>query len=127
VTFPGDITADELLSRFAFDSGYYRNNGSVKPKAFAPDVNDEVSVFRIDDLNPGQKWALGDAAGASRAKPACASIELVIAQVIERGLAVESAEPPERHAVIVAWPDDLRIQMQQELANAAVLHFRPND
>lgn len=120
---PGSIGESELITRFGYDSGYYRTNRTAKTKAFEPDENDEVSVFRIDDVSGERLWALGDAARNRRAK---ASIQIVAEKVYDVGLNLSIAEPPVRHAVIDGWPvEHLRIQKQQELADAAEVVFRP--
>jgi hypothetical protein len=119
---PDNIAGNERISRFAYDSGYFRNNGTAKTKAFLPDADQEVSVFRIDDLSVPDIWQLGDAA---RGRQARASIELTVSAVADTALVVTIAEPPVRHAVIEGWPaDDLRMQLQQALADAATVRIR---
>lgn len=116
----------ECIARFGYDSGYYRKGGTAKAKAFLPDGENEVSMFRIDDLSTGEIWSIGDEAGISRGKVAKVSIE-ILAGVVPSLLALTIDEPPLRHVVIEGWPDDhLRMQFQQELADAATVRFRPD-
>lgn len=123
---PDSIDADETLSRYAYESRHYRMDGTPKTKAFEPDRNEEVSVFRIDGLTGAEVWRLGDEAGETRGKAAKASITFLVARVYAAGLGLDSAEPPPRHAVIVDWPTDhLRLKRQQELASVAVVAYRP--
>ena len=119
------IDSSEIISRFAYESGYYRRDGTARTKAFEPDRDNEVSVFRIDDLSDAELWALGDEAGSTRAKAAQASIWLSAQAVSVVALRLDIAEPPPRHAAIRGWPEDhLRMQAQQALASAAKVKLR---
>lgn len=126
---PAQHDEGEATSRFAFEDGYFRSgDGTVKPKAFRPDRQGEVSMFRTCDLEDGEIWQLGDDAGAERipAKAAIARCELTIAQVRSVGLLYTIAEPPTRHAVINGWPaDDGQSQLKSlQLAQLASLRRR---
>ena len=126
---PEKIENDEGVTRFAFEKGYFRSSdNSVKPKAFEPSANGEVSVARIDGLQEQGVWELGDEAGQMRPHPkaAIARLDFVASAVAGCALQLKIDEPPVRHALIVGWPDqeELRIQKAQELARIATLRKR---
>lgn len=123
---PDGIDDAEQISRFACEKSYFRPADlSAKEKAFAPDKDGEVSVFRIDDLTEENLWATGDEAVRARNKPAIASLEFAAAKVRELGLTLVIAEPPVRHAAIQDWPpEDKQLEAQQRLADSCTVRLR---
>jgi hypothetical protein len=123
---PQVIDPAEPIARFACEGSYYRTNGTAKPKAFQPDRDSEVSVFRIAELGEEELWELADSSFTNRGKLAEASIEFAAYSVVDAGLRLERAEPPERHAAIRAWPEDQnRLLAQQLLASMSTVRLRP--
>lgn len=126
---PDHVEDSEATTRFAFEKGYFRSaDNTAKPKAFEPNPDGEVSVFRVDGLGEVEVWTLGDSAGQMRPQPkaAIARLDLLASAIAGCGLRLVIAEPPVRHAAIVGWPDqeDLQIQKAQELARLATLRKR---
>jgi hypothetical protein len=120
------VVPGERLSRYVFEESYYRADGSPKPKAFYPDKDNVVSVFRIDGLTHAEVIEFGDKhVTPKRNKPLHGHVEITAASVRAVGLDVASKEPPLRHAEIFNFPDarELAISKAQELAAVAI--FRP--
>jgi hypothetical protein len=116
------VDNNERLARYVFENSYYRADGSAKPKAFHPDGDNVVSMYRVDGLSRAEVLALGDERVAGlRQKPLLGHIEIVAASVREVGLDVVDREPPPRHAEIIGFPDarELQISKAQELAARA--------
>ena len=75
-------------------------------------------------------WKLGDVYVAQpRKKELYARANLVVADVSDSGLQVESREPPPRHGNIVNWPLEKHVWMSraQELAAKATLVLRKTE
>jgi hypothetical protein len=128
------IGGEESLSRFLTESGHFKKD-RVLHKAFEPkfDVERqrrETSVFRILGLEPDLIWAIGAREiEPNRRKRVLARAEISVEIVEVEGLRVLPDEPPERHAVIVDWPEgddqkDRRKSIQQELASRARIYIR---
>lgn len=116
---PKTVADDEDLARFLTQSNHF-NALLAKPAAFLPHVaSRNTSVSRhgrvpLDDLK-----ALGEAAAATRKLYGAAMFKAT--DVRNATLAVESSEPPLRHAIIVGWPwndgdPELQKARQKELA-----------
>jgi len=116
---------DEQVSRFVFDSNKLKAE-RLHWRAFW-DPGEDVSVFRIQDLTPDHIWALSE---ADPRAPAVGRGDLSVAYVRQIELDVIASEPPDRHALIVGWPEfntnEQRIQaFAKQLAAEAIRHARP--
>jgi len=97
------VADGEPLARFLLSSSQF-NSGAVKASAFIPNPKDqESSVFRHGSEPREGLWAIA-ATEVARERTIYGAGILTAAQVREVKLAVNSAEPPPRHAVITGWP-----------------------
>jgi hypothetical protein len=120
ITDPLDPLARFLLHRNDISPEHLR----ARPRAFLPDSRGETSVFRIGGLNDDEVWETGRVeVSQKRGLPLYGRADVTTASVAGAGLDVQSAEPPERHAVIVGWPPakEERISLAQQLAAEAQL------
>lgn len=128
------VTPSETLCRFIFDSGQF-STVLVKHRAFLPAFNKDISpprletsVHRINGMGEEQIRMAGVAAGLNRGKEPRAQGHVSARVVLEQNLAVDAAEPPLKHAVIVGWPGgkDDQMDLAKEIARQAILR-RPPD
>jgi len=113
----------EDLARFLTSSGHF-NATMAKPAAFLPNPKDqETSVFRHGKEPSEALWQLG-AEYAARDRTLHGAAVFAAGVVRSVGLAIESDEPPDRHAAIRNWPwnsEDPALQKAQQKELAAVL------
>lgn len=101
---PVEPSPREPLARFLFNRNHYApETARVKPRAFQPARKDyKTSVFRIIDLAEEEVWRLADEHAAGDRGKAEARAVLLVHQVTDAGLRVESDDIPPRHAK--RWP-----------------------
>lgn len=105
---PEKVDDSETIVRFLTQSNHFsREKNAVKPSAFMP-ANDpvETSVFRID-ATEGVIQAAFASSGIGHGRLYGAA-HLVVSEIRGIGLDVVSSEPPNRHAAIVQWPNNLQ-------------------
>jgi hypothetical protein len=127
------VTLDprEPLARFLFNkSDFSRPTQSVRPRAFMPSAIGETSVFRVQSLSEAKIWEIGltvVAPGRTASLKGRAELRVEVPQ--SEGLQVTPVEAPERHAVIVGWPDekDRRMIIAQVLAAESGLSLWENE
>ena len=109
---PDSVADDEDLARFLTQSNHF-NTQVAKPAAFLPQPSSRnTSVSRHARVPLNDLKALGTAAAGTRKLYGAALFKA--ADVRSACLAVESSEPPLRHAVIAGWPwNDADPEMQK--------------
>jgi hypothetical protein len=127
------IGPTEPLTRFIVDADHFNASRSqVKYRAFWPRPSEqELSIMRIDGLQPDDVWSLGDTIVAA-GRTILARADFVLAAVRNAranhtSLDVIPDEPPPRHALIVGWPREereIRKSLAQQVASAARLAVR---
>jgi hypothetical protein len=108
------IADTELLTRYITDQEYLTpNSDRVHWRAFRPRPSDkELSIARIGALTVPEIWQLGDQlAGQPSNRTVCGRADLgptEVRAVKTNGHSLDAIpdDPPERHAIIVGWPDD---------------------
>jgi hypothetical protein len=107
----------------------------VKPKAFEPMFNGdlqryETSVFATDGLTIEQVWSIATREVEAKKLKRVFARGVILTEVVA-GVALEALPdtPPERHVVLVGWPEGPdrkpdRIHIQQQLAEKASLKHR---
>ena len=107
-----------------------------KPGAFLPPVNLKMSASSIDGLADIQIWQIGDEAGRSRGKPACARADFnasAIREIAVQGirLRIESDPTPHNpmHVNVCGWPadKDVRLSIAQDFCAKSLLRIRAID
>lgn len=106
----------------------------VKPAAFLPPDDLQLSCFRIDDLSPMAIWALADENKicTPSGRPIEARADFPVLAVAETAresqlpLRVDLDDVPPRHVSIIGWPGDKDAQMigAQGLSSRASLKLR---
>lgn len=99
---PEQIGDDEDLARFLTQSGHFTRQ-QVKPGAFLPNKGDRTTSVSRHGREPLVALReLGQAAAGARSLYGAAMLQA--RHVRSARLDVASDEPPQRHAVIQAWP-----------------------
>lgn len=132
---PEEADPAGALTRFIASSGQV-SAPHAKPKAFEPKFDQErqrseTSVFRTDSLAAHAVWDIVACEfDATRANLTRWRAVVQAESVTALQLLVTDDVPPDRHAVIVGWPEgpdrkQERISLQQLLAAEAKLELRP--
>ena len=118
------------VGRFLFNRRDLFQNGTPKPKAFAPDWHPtlqrfETSVCGLNGVDDERLWHLGKTVRAVSGLSAIAAAEISVATIRSIGLKCNAAPEPgyPEHGVIVGWNSDpeskdARLAAQQELVAA---------
>jgi hypothetical protein len=132
------VTPDELLARYILFSGWFRKNLTVRPDAFIPPTNLELSVTRHIHFTEEDIWRLGNQVAAQRTLPLYGRADVKTSDITSQGLDVvpDPVEPDNpdhpkhnpNHANIVNWPTgkDARKMRALEIANVARFVANPD-
>ncbi|MGD1001818.1 MAG: hypothetical protein ABSA67_14080 [Candidatus Brocadiia bacterium] len=128
------VAADELLARFIkFERWFRRTDRTVKPDAFIPPPDLQLSVIRHISLSEDELWKVGQRIADEAAKTNPRVIlhgraDLHVYDVSKQALHTEAAPDADcpNHAHITGWPAEKseRKSIAQLLAAKAVLHLR---
>lgn len=122
-----ELDFSEILARFIFSKRMYRADKSIRHNLFIPNPKDNTtSVFRISYISDDEIWNIGDSVGVMREKPTLGRADIASDVVIAKDLKIVPEEPPERHANIIGWPNDISEQkmIALELASEAMLWLK---
>jgi hypothetical protein len=119
--------ADELLARFIIFKKWLRADQSVRPDAFFPPNDLNLSVTRHGNLIEPELWKLGqqvaDAVSLKRDAKLCGRADVTVQQVTEQKLSIVAFPLTDNpnHTHITDWPVEKPVQkaLAQELAKAA--------
>jgi hypothetical protein len=126
------IKDQELLARYIYSSNRIRSSDlTVKPSAFMPPDNLELSVTRHLTLKEDELWIIGEIICSDRSEPTLhgrADIETIIARNQDLDVKADPKEQNHSHAIIIGWPSDKPQQKMKaiELAKSARFISNPN-
>lgn len=128
--FPCDVGTrvgrSEFLARFLLDQHYRPLYRTVKPKAFEPPPDNELSVYRTLRLTEDGIWALGELHVArTRGKTLKGRATVMTQEVVNLRLDVVPDNKPCRHAFVGGWPREKSARMALAQHLAAVASFTP--
>jgi hypothetical protein len=125
------VSPDERLARFITVNRWLRDDKSIRPEAFMPPRDLNLSVTRHLGLSEEALWRHGqevaDAVSKTRSAGLFGRADVTAAEVIRQTLKVEAYPLPENanHAHINGWPDKpAQKSIAQRLAEAA--KYEPN-
>lgn len=116
------IADKEILARFVLFSGWLRGGNKVKPDAFMPPRNLELSVTRQLDLSQEDLWQIGRRIAELRSNAKLHGRADITADIARKqSLDVKPTPQPRNHANIVGWPNEKSAQkiIAQEISAAA--------
>ena len=125
-----NVDPDEPLARFILNKGDYRADGTVRHRIFLPSPKTgQTSVFRIFGLSENAIYEMGDNEVAQKRRPPLSLIgraDIVVQQVLKKGLQIDADDIPPRHANITSWPVEQSAQrlIAMELAGMAHLYLK---
>lgn len=122
------ISENEVLARFGYkNSGYFRTDKVVKPKAFMPDPYKKLSVNRHKDLSSEQIWKIGKQIGRISNRVLKGRADIRMQDVKKTNLEVEVAPEFDNpyHANIIHWPaqKEERMDLAKQLAASSFCSF----
>lgn len=132
--YAAPIAANLLTRYLPSKSRYSIDKMLVKPAAFLPPPDLQLSCFRVDDLEQATIWSLADnnnvVTSSGRPVEARADFNMLAVDEIAREsqlpLRADLDDVPPRHVSIVGWPADKDAQMigAQGLSRRASLKLR---
>ncbi len=124
------VTSNELLARFIIFSKHIRpSNNTVKPDAFIPHPQIELSMTRHREATEDELWQEGDRVAAIRSATLYGRADATASVFENEDLSVVAKPIPENpnHADVIDWPADKPAQKMKarEIANKSVFVLRP--
>lgn len=124
-----DVSADELLARFILQKSQIRLDCSIKPNAFMPPPDLELSVTRHRSANESELWTIGDDVANCRGLTLFGRGDVQAEVCVNQKLSIRADSVPgnPNHAIVLDWPDDKPTQknIAQEIAARAKFTPRP--
>ena len=122
-----------MLARFITNQFWVRADQTIRPDAFIPPKDLNLSVTRHTGISEDLLWKIGqavaEAVGSKRTACLAGRADIATKDVEREGLRVESAPLLENanHAQIVGWPEDkpARKHLAHCLAEAALFKAPP--
>lgn len=126
------VAYDEWLARFIWLKSRVRQNQTVRPDAFIPPKDLQLSVTRHINLSEEELWNIGqrvaDQAANTPTVPLYGRADLCVRDVSAQNLRTEASprDDNRNHADIIGWPleKSARKIVAQELADRAVFRLR---
>ena len=125
-----DVSVEETLARYILDKKHIRSDQSIRPNAFMPPVNLELSVTRHLSATDEELWSIGDGVASSRGLILYGRADVEAKVCADQSLSIRPDPiPPDNpnHAVVCDWPDEKPSQkiIAQEIAAVAKYAPRP--
>ncbi len=125
---PAVIEDDELLARFVMVREWIRADGTVRPDAFIPPKDLNLSTTRHGTLQPSSLWEIGQSVARQFVRDLIGRADVIARNVKIVGLHPEPAPLPENpnHAHVAGWPTDKPSQkiLAQQLAASSAYVIR---
>jgi hypothetical protein len=125
---PAFIAPHEILARYITSSRWFRSNDqTVKPDAFIPQDDLELSVNRHINLDEEGIWKIGNIIASSipRTLHGRADIETSAVNSCSLNVLPQPVSNNNNHAVIVGWPSGKDAKKMCALKIARVAKFVP--
>jgi hypothetical protein len=117
------VDDEEILARFVMFRDWVRADGTVRPDAFMPPKDLNLSTTRHTGLTEAMIWSLGREVSAERRHDLVGRADILVRTVSSAGLSAESSPLPRNpnHAHISGWPQDKPSQkiLAEQLAAAS--------
>ena len=122
------VLAEESVARYVLFSNHIRNSDmTVKPDAFIPHPNPELSVTRHIEATEEELWRAGAQVAGQRQRTLHGRADVIVAVCLAEGLSVVAVplEENPNHADISGWPKDKAEQKMKALEIARQAKFQP--
>jgi hypothetical protein len=117
------IGEGEWVARFVLQRSHVRSDQTVKPDAFMPPPNLELSVTRHLSSTESEIWSVAQAVATARHRTLYGWADVTAKECVRRQLSVIAApvEGNPNHANVAGWPADKAHQknIAQQIAAAA--------
>jgi hypothetical protein len=118
------VSADEILARYIFHQNYVRSDQSIRPNAFMPPKDLELSVTRHLSATNDELWSVGSRVAAAIGKRLHGRGDVSAATCVAQTLTVRPdpvAPDNPNHAIVCDWPEDKPAQkiIAQEISASA--------
>jgi hypothetical protein len=117
------LSDDEMLARFVLEKTWIRKDSTIKPDAFVPPKDLQLSVTRHAKLSVEQLNEMGRSVATKRSLQFHGRADIETKSVVKNALKAVAwpLENNANHAHIIGWPADkeARKTIAQELAAAA--------
>ncbi len=129
---PGNIppvASQECLARFILFSKHVRRSDStVKPDAFIPHPQPELSLTRHLEATEDELWREGERVAVLREVTLYGRADAIASTFEGEGLAVVARPIPENpnHADVINWPPDKSAQKMKAMVIAGNSKFLPS-
>ena len=121
-----EVLDDELLARFIFSSSHVRADLSVKPEAFMPPANLELSVVRHKDLNQYGLWQIGRSIRPEATLHGRADFQAMVARNQDLQIKLDPLPDNDAHCLVSGWPLRKPEQKIKALEIARTAQYSPN-
>lgn len=122
------VLPEESVARYVLFSNHIRNSDmTVKPDAFIPHPNPELSVTRHIEATEEELWRAGAQVAGQRQRTLHGRADVIVAVCLAEGLSVVAVplEENPNHADISGWPKDKAEQKMKALEIARQAKFQP--
>jgi len=119
---------DELLARFVLRSSWVRRDGTIRPDAFVPPPNLQLSVSRHTGRSTSELWRRGEAVAAARDVRLVGRADIRVERVRAAKPLNAIADPIEGdpgHALIVGWASEKPTQKMMAMQLAGDASYTP--
>lgn len=103
----GTLTASELLGRFVFSKQHVRQDETIRPGAFMPPTDLQLSVTRHVGRTETDLWSRGEAVASASERRLVGRADITVGAVrrVKPLDAVQAGLPEDLlHAHVVGWP-----------------------
>jgi len=116
-----------MLARFVMFQNWIRSDGTVRPDAFIPPKDLQLSTTRHLGLTEAGIWEIGAAVAAARNVELSCRADIAVRSIASAGLSTHAAPLPENpnHAHVTGWPQDKPAQKSLAQQLAAMADYVP--
>lgn len=124
----GPVADEELLARYVLSGRHVRPDGTIKPDAFIPYRQVELSVTRHEGLDETRIWAFGKLVAQQRNLLLYGRADVRAIEFLRQRLRVVPAplHDSPNHANVVDWPADKSAQKDIAIEVARHATYTPN-
>jgi hypothetical protein len=125
-----DVATNELLARYVLQKNHVRSDQSIKPNAYMPPPDLELSVTRHLSATEEELWSVGEDVAMTTGKTLYGRGDVPTTDCVDQNLSVVAAPiipNNPNHAHIIGWPTEKSAQknIAQEIASRTTYVQKP--